>query len=54
MEKYGKRIWCKVEYDKATNLYKRFTGGAIHTDLESKEQLTAKVVIILLPKRQVP
>ena len=37
----------KWVYDKSSNTYKRFNGGQPHTDLETKEQLTAKNVIIL-------
>ncbi len=38
------------EYDKATNSYKRFNGGGPHLDLETKQQLTAKNVVIQLTK----
>ncbi len=38
------------QYDKFTNSYKRFNGGAAHLDLEAKEQLTAKNVVIQLTK----
>ena len=34
-------------YDKASNSYKRFNGGAPHMDLETKQQLTAKNIVIL-------
>ncbi len=34
-------------YDKSSNSYKRFNGGVVQTDLETKEQLTAKDVVIL-------
>lgn len=37
----------KWVYDKASNSYKRFNGGTPHLDLETKEQLTAKNVVIL-------
>lgn len=37
----------KWVYDPAGNNYKRFNGGAPHMDLETKEQLTAKNIIIL-------
>ncbi|MBI5614143.1 DUF3048 domain-containing protein [Candidatus Gottesmanbacteria bacterium] len=51
MEKgYG----VKWVYDKPTNVYKRFNGGVAHFDFESKEQLTAKVVIILFAKETGP
>lgn len=37
----------KWVYDRASNSYKRFNGGQPHTDLETKQQLTAKDVVIL-------
>lgn len=37
----------KWVYDKTSNDYKRFNGGQPHTDLNTKEQLTAKDVVIL-------
>lgn len=37
----------KWVYDPAGNSYKRFNGGAPHMDLETKEQLTAKNIVIL-------
>jgi len=45
-EKYD----AQWEYDKTNNNYKRKTGGAAHLDLETKEQLTAKNVIVQLVK----
>ena len=36
----------KWVYDAATNSYKRFNGGQPHTDLETKEQLAAKNIIV--------
>ena len=38
------------EYDKANNVYKRINGGVAHLDLETKEQLTAKNVVVQLTK----
>ncbi len=38
------------EYDKTNNLYKRINGGIPHIDLETKEQLTAKNVVVQLTK----
>jgi hypothetical protein len=38
------------DYDKAANVYKRFTAGAPHLDLETKTQLNAKVVAVLFAK----
>jgi len=37
----------KWVYAPASNSYKRFNGGTAHTDFETKEQLTAKNIIIL-------
>jgi len=34
-------------YEKASNSYKRLNGGAPHMDLETKQQLTAKNIVIL-------
>jgi hypothetical protein len=47
---YENDYGVKWEYDKATNSYKRFNGGVAHTDLETKEQLTAKDVVIVFAK----
>lgn len=38
------------DYDKVTNTYKRKNGGKEHLDLESKEQLSAKNVVVQLSK----
>ncbi|MCJ7740292.1 DUF3048 domain-containing protein [Candidatus Microgenomates bacterium] len=45
-EKYD----AQWEYDKTNNNYKRKTGGVAHLDLETKEQLTVKNVIVQLVK----
>src|SRR3989338_5477154 len=37
-------------YDRESNSYKRSTGGKIHLDLETKEPLTAKNIVIQLSK----
>jgi len=37
----------KWVYDQVSNSYKRFNGGNPHTDLETKEQLSAKNIVIL-------
>lgn len=47
---YGVR-W---DYDQATNTYARTNGNAAHLDLETKEQLRAKVVVILFAKETGP
>lgn len=39
-------------YDRVSNIYKRFNGGKPHEDLESKEQLFAKNVIIQFTKEK--
>jgi hypothetical protein len=44
----------KWTYDKASNSYKRFNGGAPHMDLETKQQLTAKNVIVLFAEETGP
>ncbi len=41
---------ARWDYDKTTNTYKRSTGGEVHTDLETKEQLWSKNVVILFTK----
>ncbi|MBI3955280.1 DUF3048 domain-containing protein [Candidatus Gottesmanbacteria bacterium] len=38
------------DYDQSLNLYKRKNGGVIQLDLETKEQLTAKNVVVQLTK----
>lgn len=47
---YEKEYGVRWDYDKATNAYKRTNGAVAHTDLETKEQLTAKVVVIQFAK----
>ncbi len=37
-------------YDKTSNTYKRSNGGKAHTDLNNKQQLTAKNVVVLFMK----
>lgn len=44
----------KWEYDKATNSYKRYNGGKPHIDFNTKEQLTAKNVVIQFAKEVGP
>lgn len=43
---YEREYGVRWEWDGATNTYKRFDGGIAYTDLENKQQLTAKVVIV--------
>lgn len=40
----------RFEYDKTNNLYKRFTAGEAHKDLETGEQLSAKNIVIQFAK----
>ncbi len=44
----------KWVYDRPTNSYKRFNAGVPHMDLESKEQLTAKNIVIVFAKETGP
>lgn len=47
---YDADFGVRWDYDKVTNVYKRFTGGVAHIDLETKQQLTAKDVVVLFAK----
>lgn len=47
---YEKEYGVRWNYDQPTNSYKRFDGGVAHIDLETKEQLFAKNVIIIFAK----
>ncbi|MFH2019106.1 MAG: DUF3048 domain-containing protein [bacterium] len=49
-----KDFFVTWKYDSATNLYSRENGGTSHTDLNNKEQLSAKVVIVQLTKETGP
>lgn len=51
---YEAEYGVKWDYDKTLNIYKRFNGGASHLDLETKEQLIAKNVVILFAKETGP
>jgi hypothetical protein len=42
------------KYDSVNNKYLRFTGGKEHIDLESKQQLSAKNVVIMYVKEEGP
>jgi hypothetical protein len=44
----------KWVFDRATDSYKRFNGGVAQTDLETKQQLTAKDIIILFAEETGP
>lgn len=49
-EGYDAEYGVRWDYDRVTNTYKRFNGGQPHVDLETKQQLTASVVIIQFAK----
>lgn len=51
---YDKEYGVRWDYDKVANIYKRVNGGVPHTDLETKEQLSAKAVAILFAKETGP
>lgn len=51
---YEKDYGVQWVYDKASNSYKRNNGGVPHKDLESDEQLTAKVLLIQFAKETGP
>jgi hypothetical protein len=42
----------KWDYDSATNSYKRSNGGQAHTDMESKQQLDAKNVVVMFVEEE--
>lgn len=49
-EGYDNEYGVRWDYDRTTNTYKRFNGGDAHVDLETKQQLTASVVIVQFAK----
>lgn len=51
---YEKSYGVQWTYDKATNTYKRANGGVAHMDLETKEQLSAKAIVIMFAKETGP
>lgn len=51
---YDAEYGVRWDYDKIANVYKRFNGGVAHTDLETKQQLSAKAVAILFAKETGP
>jgi len=51
---YEKEYGVRWDYNKMANVYKRFNGGVAHTDLETKEQLSAKAIVILFAKETGP
>lgn len=51
---YEKEYGVRWDWDKVSNSYKRFNGAAVHTDLETKQQLTAKAVVVIFAKETGP
>lgn len=51
---YEKEYGVRWDWDGPSNTYKRFNGGVAHTDLETKQQLAAKVVVIMFAKETGP
>lgn len=51
---YEREYGVRWDYDKLANVYRRFNGGVAHTDLETKEQLTAKAIAVLFAKETGP
>ncbi len=51
---YESEYGVRWDYDPAGNFYKRANGNVPHTDLETGEQLTAKVVIVQFAKETGP
>lgn len=49
-----KDFTVRWEFDPTVGLYKRFTGGQPHTDLENNQQLSSSVVIIQFVKGEGP
>ncbi len=51
---YEKEYGVRWDWDAPSNTYKRFNGGVPHTDLETKQQLTAKAVVVIFAKETGP
>lgn len=51
---YEKEYGVRWDYDKASNSFKRYNGGVAHVDLETKQQLTAKSIVIIFAKETGP
>ena len=51
---YEKEYGVRWDWDASSNSYKRFNGGVAQTDLETKQQLTAKTVVIMFAKETGP
>ncbi len=47
---YEKNYGVRWDYDSASNTYKRTNGGVAHMDLETGQQISAHVVIVLFAK----
>jgi hypothetical protein len=51
---YESEYGVRWDYDRTSNTYKRFNGGVAHTDLETKQQLTAHAIVIIFAKETGP
>ena len=51
---YEREYGVRWDWNSAENTYKRSNGGVPHLDLENKEQLTAKTVVIIYAKETGP
>lgn len=51
---YEKSYGVQWVYDKLANTYKRLNSGVPHIDLENKEQLSAKAIVIMFAKETGP
>ena len=51
---YEKEYGVRWEYDRATNRFLRYNGGAAHLDLDTKAQLWAKAVVIQFARETGP
>jgi hypothetical protein len=47
---YESSYGVKWDYDKLANVYKRNNGGVAHMDLETKQQIAAKAVVVMFAK----
>jgi hypothetical protein len=51
---YESSYGVRWDYDKLSNTYKRFNAGVAHMDLETKQQLAAKAVVVMFAKETGP
>lgn len=47
---YESKYGVKWDYNKLANVYKRSNGGVAHIDLETKQQLAAKAIVVMFAK----